>query len=318
MNFRTQIKLKTVQNQIDYQSNLLLFGSCFSNNIGDRLNYFKFKTIVNSFGIIFQPKAIEKLILKCLEGSLFTEDDLIFYNERWHCFDVHSDFSYNDKSIVLTQLNSILKKTKEDLVKASHIIITLGTAWIYRYKEKNSLVANCHKIPQSKFEKELLTNDVIKSSLENISRKIKSINNNCTLIFTLSPVRHLKDGFIENQQSKALLLCAIHDVIQTHSNSFYFPSYEIMLDDLRDYRFYKKDLLHPNELAIDYIWEKFTSIWTTDNAKKIMQKVEEIQNGLNHKPFNPTSEQHQIFLKNLQVKIDFLKSEFDITFDSKI
>lgn len=314
MNFRTQIKLKETQNQINYQSDILLFGSCFSNNIGDKLTYFKFKTSKNPFGIIFQPKAIEKLIFKCLDDAIFTEDDLIFHNERWHCFDIHSDFSHFDKTVILTQLNSVLKRTKEQLLKASHIVITLGTAWVYRNKNQNTLVANCHKIPLKEFEKELLSIDKITASLKNITEKIHGINSNCEIIFTLSPVRHLKDGFIENQQSKAHLLSAIHEVIKLQITTHYFPSYEIMLDDLRDYRFYKKDLLHPNELAIDYIWEKFSKVWINEEVKNIMQKVSKIQNGLNHKPFNPNSEQHKLFLKKMRFKMDVLNRDFNISF----
>lgn len=313
-NFRTQIKLKETQNQIDYQSDILLFGSCFSNNIGDKLTYFKFKTTVNPFGIIFQPKAIEKLIFKCLDDTIFTEDDLIFHNERWHCFDVHSDFSHFDKTVILTQLNSVLNETKNNILKTSHLIITLGTAWVYRNKNRNVLVANCHKIPQKEFKKELLTIHEITTSLKSITEKIHGINSNCEVIFTLSPVRHLKDGFVENQQSKAHLLSAIHEVIKLQSYTHYFPSYEIMLDDLRDYRFYKKDLLHPNELAIDYIWEKFSKVWINKEVKSIMQKVSEIQNGLNHKPFNPNSEQHKLFLKKIHLKMQVLNRDFNICF----
>ncbi len=313
MNFRTQIKLQKETNQIDYKSNLLLFGSCFSNNIGDKLNFYKFNTVVNPFGIIFQPSAIEKLILKCLENEPFTKDELIFHNERWHCLDVHSDFSNTDDSI-LTELNTVRKQTKESIINASHIIITLGTSWVYRYLKNNDLVANCHKISQKEFQKELLTVSEITNSLKNISSKIKRLNKNCFVIFTLSPIRHLKDGFIENQQSKAHLLTAIHEVVR-NTEAIYFPSYEIMLDDLRDYRFYKKDMLHPNELAIDYIWNIFSEVWINITSKKTMQQVTEIQNGLNHKPFNENSKLHQEFLRLLQIKMNDLKRDFEIEFN---
>lgn len=305
MNFRTKIKLNKQQNQIDYKSNLLLIGSCFSNNIGRKLDYYKFKSITNPFGIIFQPKAIEKLITKSLENEPFTKDDLIFHNECWHCFDVHSDFSNTDKAVILKKLNLVAKQTKANIISASHVIITLGTAWVYRFIESGGLVANCHKVPQKKFKKELLSVDDITNSLKNIVTKINRLNKDCSVIFTLSPVRHLKDGFVENQQSKAHLLTAIHNVV-AKTNTYYFPSYEILLDDLRDYRFYKSDMLHPNQTAINYIWDKFIEVWINNSAKETMQKVVEIQNGLNHKPFNENSKLHQEFLRLLQIKIDSL------------
>lgn len=316
MNFRTKIKLKQEQNQIDYNSNLLLIGSCISNNIGIKLDYYKFKSISNPFGIIFQPKAIEKLIVKSLENEPFTKDDLIFHNERWHCLDVHSDFSNADKNVVLTELNSVRKQTKESIINASHVVITLGTAWVYRYLKTDDLVANCHKISQKEFKKELLPIDDIYDSLKNIVSSIKRLNRDCTVIFTLSPVRHLKDGFVENQQSKAHLLIVIHKIVK-NSSANYFPSYEILLDELRDYRFYKEDMLHPNQTAIDYIWDKFSEVWINDSTKETMQKVTEIQNGLNHKPFNKKSDLHQEFLRLLQIKMNSLKLDFGIDFHTK-
>ncbi len=314
MNFRTQIKLQKETNKIDYNSKIILIGSCFSDNISAKFNFLRFKNNSNPFGIIFQPKAIEILILKSLENELFTEEDLVFNNERWHCLDVHSDFSNSDKNSILTNLNSVLKQFKIQLLEASHIIITLGTSWVYRYLKTDTIVANCHKIPQKEFQKELLSVTEITNSLENIMQKIKRLNSNCNVLFTLSPVRHLKDGFIENQQSKAHLLTAIHQAVKANNNVFYFPSYEIMLDDLRDYRFYKKDMLHPNQTAIDYIWNKFSEVWINENTKSIMQQVIEIQNSLNHKPFNENSKLHQEFLRLLQIKMNNLKHDFGIDF----
>ncbi|GAG96622.1 unnamed protein product, partial [marine sediment metagenome] len=196
-------------------------------------------------------------------------------------------------------------------------IITLGTAWVYRFIETNELVGNCHKVPQKKFLKELLSIDEIVVSLENIISLIKDFNPKTTILFTVSPVRHLKDGFIENSQSKAHLLAAIHQVIENTTSGariHYFPSYEIMLDDLRDYRFYKRDMIHPNLTAIDYIWEKFQQAWLDDKTTSIMKEVDTIQKGLAHIPFNPKSEQHQQFLKNLQHKIQVLKKLHNILF----
>lgn len=312
MNFRTEIKIKPQQNSIDYKSKVLLIGSCFTNNIGLKLDYFRFNTFINPFGILFHPKAIEKLITYSLTNTVITEKDLVFHNEQWHYLDIHSDFSHSDKLIVLDFINSALKETKAYLEKATHIVITLGTSWVYRYNKTNKLVANCHKIPQKEFQKELLSVNEIENSLDKINSIIKNRNPKIEIIFTVSPVRHLKDGFIENQQSKAHLLSVIHQVLdkQTH----YFPAYEIMMDDLRDYRFYKKDMLHPNEVAIDYIWDKFVATWINSSEKETMNQVTQIQKGLTHKAFNKESNKHQLFLENLNQKKKTLEKTKGIVF----
>lgn len=311
MKLQTQITLqKEKYNPIDYKSNLLLLGSCFSENIGDKLAYFKFQMKQNPFGILFHPKAIEKLITYAINKKEFTEKDIFQRNERWHCFDAHSNLSATNKNELLVQLNQNLKITESQIKSASHIIITLGTAWIYRFIETDTIVANCHKVPQKKFLKELLSVDEIVESLESIITLVKSINPKVNFLFTVSPVRHLKDGFVENQQSKSHLITAIHKIIEPRKNIYYFPSYEIMMDELRDYRFYAEDMIHPNKTAIDYIWNKFSETWIFGPTHIIMQKVADIQNGLNHKAFNPNSNQHQQFLQKLTNKIEVLKEEY--------
>ena len=314
MNFRTDIQLKKERNQIDYNAQLLLIGSCFSENISEKLNYFKFNTYSNPFGILFNPAAIELLITNAVNEKTYTENDIFQHNERWHCFDAHSALSNTDKKKLLHNLNAAIQKTHQQLCKSTHIIITLGTAWVYRFIETDFIVGNCHKVPQKKFLKELLPSDEILASLENMSALIKDVNPNTNIIFTVSPVRHLKDGFVENSQSKALLLTAIHQFIDKRKQLYYFPSYEIMLDDLRDYRFYNSDMIHPNETAINYIWERFVNVWIHDNSIAIMKEVDSIQKGLAHKPFHPNAEQHKLFLATIQSKIKVLKEQFNISF----
>jgi len=313
-NFRTEIKLKKEQNKINYNSKLLLIGSCFTQNIGDKLSYFKFDNVVNPFGILFHIKAIEKLISTSLSNKIYSKNDLFFHNDRWHCFDVHSNLSSANDNVMLTEINSAVKRTKKQIEEASHIIITLGTSWVYRFIETNKLVANCHKIPQKKFLKEILSAAQIVESLENMIRLIKTDNKKATIIFTVSPVRHLKDGFIENQQSKSHLIAAIHQVINEQKELYYFPAYEIMMDDLRDYRFYKSDMIHPNETAINYIWEKFIAAWVDNSSTEIMKDVDSVQKGLLHKPFYENSKKHQEFLEKLNQKIQKLKKEKNINF----
>jgi len=189
----------------------------------------------------------------------------------------------------------------------------LGTSWIYRFIETNAIVGNCHKLPQKKFAKELLSADEITASLKNICHQISAINPKATVIFTVSPVRHIKDGFTENSLSKAHLITAIHETLNVVSGK-YFPSYEIVMDDLRDYRFYSTDMIHPNETAVDYIWEQFKHVWIQANTFSIMKEVETVQKGFAHKPFNENSEQHQQFLADLQKKILTLENKFGIKF----
>lgn len=308
MNFRTQVPISIAIKPIDYNSKIVSLGSCFAENIGDKFEYYKFQNEVNPFGIIFNPVSIEKIVCKVVTATSFTEADIFFYNERWHSFDVHSDLSNESKEVLLTSLNSILKLTKQRLIEASHIIISYGTSWVYRNIESNEIVANCHKVPQKEFKKELLSVEAIKESIKQTIQLIHSLNPDSNIIFTISPVRHIKDGFVENQWSKANLISSIHQVLS--QSETYFPSYEIMMDELRDYRFYAEDMLHPNQVAIDYIWARFKETTISKTAFPVMVEVESIQKSLSHKPFNPKAESHLKFELKLKEKITKLVSKY--------
>ncbi|WP_426486226.1 GSCFA domain-containing protein [Flavobacterium sp. 2] len=310
MQFRTQIPISKSNSPIDYNSKILSFGSCFAENIAEKFDYFKFQNETNPFGIIFNSVSIEKLFRRVCELDFYQEKDVFFYNERWHSYEVHSDLSNSDRQELLETLNKAITETNKQLKEASHIIITYGTSWIYRNLDSEEIVANCHKVPQKKFSKELLSADVIQKSIQNTIDLIQNLNANINFIFTVSPVRHIKDGFIENQLSKSHLFTALHQVLKTHNSKLithnYFPSYEIMMDELRDYRFYTEDMLHPNQIAIDYIWKLFSENYIAQESISVMQEVDEIQKSLRHRSFNPESEQHQKFLANLQKKINLL------------
>lgn len=311
MKLQTQIPIeKQDRNQIDYDSKVLLLGSCFSENIGNKLNYFKFQTLQNPFGILFHPLAIENLITKSINEEVYTDASVFENNNLWQSFEAHSELSSTQKETVIDNLNTAVTETNQFLKEASHIIITLGTAWVYRHIASDAIVANCHKVPQKKFLKELLSVEEITESLNAIITLVKDVNPKANIIFTVSPVRHLKDGFVENTQSKSHLICGIHQVVDKRNQTFYFPSYELMMDELRDYRFYKADMIHPNEVAIDYIWEKFTETWLKEAAFATMKQVDTIQKGLQHKPFQEASEEHQQFLKKLQEKIETIQHQF--------
>ena len=318
MQFTTKIPVQKSSFPIDYDSKIMLLGSCFAENMGEKFNYFKFQATTNPFGIIFNAVSLEKLICRAVENRKFTENDIFFHNELWHCYEVHSELSNPDKEVFLSNLNSILESTHRHIAALTHCIITLGTSWVYSNIETHEIVANCHKVPQKQFTKELLSIEQTEKSLENIILLIHSVNPNCHFIFTVSPVRHIKDGFIENTLSKAHLIAAIHSILNkkfstslevTNQNRNYFPSYEIMMDELRDYRFYAEDMLHPNQTAIDYIWLRFYEHYISESAAKLMEEVDAIQKGLAHLPFNPNTESHQKFLAQLNLKIETIKKK---------
>lgn len=313
MKFRTAIPLgkQPLEAQINYTSKTVFLGSCFSTNIGEQFNYFKFQNLVNPFGVLFHPIAIAKLTHRALNNKNFTEEDLIYNNGIYHCFQVHSQFSTPNKIELLDKLNATLEQLRNALRAASHIIITLGTSWVYEHLDTNTVVANCHKVPQKQFNKRLLSVTEIISVLNEMLKKVAVVNNKVQFIFTVSPVRHIKDGVVENQLSKAHLISAIHELLLQEQSSklAYYPAYEIMMDDLRDYRFYKEDMIHPNQVAVNYIWEHFKTTWISEAIFEIMNKVDDIQKGLRHKPFNPSSEAHQRFLEKLAQKKQELEQQ---------
>ena len=311
MKLQTKIRLQQQKhNQIDYHSRIALFGSCFVENIGEKFKYYKFQQLQNPFGILFHPLAIENLIVNAINEKVYSEEDVFYHNEQWHCYETHSKLSHPSKAGLIHNLNNQIAVTNKSLKEASHIIFTLGTAWAYRKIESDIIVANCHKVPQKQFTKELLTVSEVSESLQAIVSIVKSVNPKVSIIFTVSPVRHIKDGFVENTQSKAHLIAAVHQVIEPKDQLYYFPSYEIMLDELRDYRFYNEDMLHPNSLAVDYIWERFQNIWFSQDTKNTLEEIQAIQKGLLHKPFNPNSEAHSKFLDDLKKKQNSLQSNF--------
>lgn len=310
MNLQTKIPLKPQQPKIDYNSELLLIGSCFAENIGQKFSYFKYKSLVNPFGILFHPKGIETFLWMATQRESYAETDLFYHNEQWHCFDAHSRLSHPDKEYLLQSLNGALEKTYQKIQSATHICITLGTAWVYRLQALDMVVANCHKVSQKEFSKELLSVEEVTQCLLNSMGLIKSLNPNVKVVFTVSPVRHSKDGFVENNRSKSHLIAGIHQVIKKDTAAVYFPSYEIMMDELRDYRFYNADMIHPSDVAIDYIWEYFKQTWISNKALIVMNKVKEVQSAISHRPFNPNSRQHQQFLEKLEQKKSEIQKEY--------
>jgi len=301
--FRTTIKTKKQEQSIDYNSKILLLGSCFTEHISQKLDYFKFDTLTNPFGILFNTSALQKAVLDCINNKVYTETDLTQNNGLWHSFAHHSQFSSPDAVKTLTAINTSINTANTFIKTASHIIITLGTAWVYTHNDSGKIVANCHKVPQKQFTKSLQSMAQISADLEGMYKALKSVNKKATIIFTVSPVRHLRNGFEENMLSKAHLIVAVQEHISRHKDSFYIPAYEIMMDDLRDYRFYEADMIHPNPTAINYIWQYFKNSWLSDKVFTIMNDIDAIQKDLKHRPFNKNSELHKKFEENLNKKI---------------
>ena len=314
MEFRTQIPILKAINPISYSSRIVSLGSCFAENMGEKLEYFKFQNTVNPFGIIFNPVSIEKLLERIVNQKPFTEKDIFYHNDLWHCYEVHSELSHPNMEVFLENLNQLLETTNQQIVQATHIIITYGTSWVYRLKSSQEIVANCHKVPQSQFEKEILSVEIIAKSIQNTMDLIQKGNPDCHFIFTVSPVRHIKDGFVENQRSKSHLISAIHNLQlaleASGRNSQYFPSYEIMMDELRDYRFYAEDMLHPNQVAISYIWQQFSERYISEYSFPVMKEVETIQKGLAHRSFNPETDSHKQFQRSLDERINKIQNQF--------
>lgn len=303
MKFRTELNIPASSFPINHQDKIMSIGSCFSENIGAKLAYYKYNIKINPFGILFNPISIEKALSFILQDEAPNEQHFV-QNELWHSLDFHSQIAALSPNHLLDKLYQIKENTKEHIKSSSFIFITLGTAFVYKYKNTNQYVANCQKISSEHFQKELLPINEIISSLKNIISLIQKETKVKKIIFSISPVRHIKDGIIENNLSKAHLISALHAV--TNDAVLYFPAYEFLMDDLRDYRFYENDLLHPNSQAIEYIWNKFSASYFTAETIDLNKKIDTIQLALQHKPFHPEGKDFISFKDNLNSKIKAL------------
>ena len=310
MDFRTEIKIPNPTFDISYKDELVMLGSCFTENIGKKLSGSKFKIDINPFGISYNPLSIENSIRILLEKKQFTENDLFFHHGVWNNFAHHGSFSDISKGVCLQKINERINVSSDMLKNANHLIITFGTAWIYELKETKNVVGNCHKLPEKTFDRRCLSIDEIVETYTNLTHCIRLFNPAINIIFTVSPVRHWKDCAHENQLSKSILLLAIDKLQQTFPNLHYFPAYEIVMDELRDYRFYAEDMLHPNNLAINYIWEKFSETYFSAETINIQREVDEISKAEAHKPFNPDTKAHQDFLLKLEEKKKMLQGKY--------
>ena len=309
MDFHLEFTPKPFDDKISHPHNLLLIGSCFTEQIGTKLSNHKFSVLDNPNGILFNPVSICKSISSYIENKQYTEADLFYQNESWNSWEYHSRFSDPDKQKCLKGINESQYKANTFLKNADWLLITLGSAFVYELENKE-VVANCHKVPTDKFIKRLLPFEEVFAGLQQMIEKVKIFNPGIKIIFTISPVRHLRDGFVENNRSKATLIQAVHQLTEKNADCIYFPAYELIIDDLRDYRFFAEDMVHPNYAATNYVWEKFIATCIDEPSQQLMKEIAVIVAAKNHKPFNPASEQHKKFLLTNLDKVKKLQQQF--------
>ncbi len=298
--FQTIVHIPQYEWKINYGSPTMFMGSCFAENIGGKMGNLKFQVDQNPCGILYNPVSVANSLQFLLDKKKFGEHELISHQGLWHSFYHHSRFSSPEKKVALNSINKRLKLGAQNLLNAGFLFITFGTAWVYEYKETLQIVSNCHKIPSSSFTRYRLKIPDVVERYKTLLQDILKVNPSIKIIFTVSPIRHWKDGAIENQLSKSTLLLAVNQIISEvgRGHCAYFPSYEIIMDELRDYRFYSEDMLHLSTVATGYIWEKFERAFMEENTLGIKKEVEKIIRAKNHKPFNPATEEHQRFLSN--------------------
>ncbi len=318
MNFHLEFSPKPFDTQINHQHKLFLIGSCFTEQIGNKLSQHRFRVQDNPNGILFNPVSIAKSVSSYITNKQYSEADLFYQNESWNSWEHHSRFSHPDKNECLNKINQSQNTAHQFLKDADWLLITLGSAFVYELENKE-VVANCHKVPTDKFNKKLLAVDEVHIALQQMIDELKAFNPGIKIIFTISPVRHLRDGFVENNRSKATLIYTVHQLLS--DNIFYFPAYELIIDDLRDYRFYAEDMVHPNYAATNYVWEKFITCCIDELSQQLMKTINEINAAASHKPFNPTSEAHKSFKNKyldlcnaMQQKYPYLNLTEEISF----
>ncbi|MCB1177329.1 MAG: GSCFA domain-containing protein [Leptospiraceae bacterium] len=294
---------------ISHQDEIFLIGSCFSENIGKKLKQLKVKVFQNPFGILFNPVSIANTLNHLSSNITFNENLLIEKDGLWFSLIHHGSVYGTSKAELIRKIEKINVDGREKIVKANKLFITFGSAHIYTYIQQNTVVANCHKLPNSDFKKSLLKITEIIELYKICIASIKAINPTIQFVFTVSPVKYLKDGVHENQLSKSTLLLAIEELCKIENVS-YFPAYEIVTDELRDYRYYNDDLVHPNQIAVNYVWEKFTKCYFTDETKSLANELEVINSMENHRLLHPESDSSKSFLANLEKKKRELISKF--------
>jgi hypothetical protein len=316
MDFHLEFTPKPFSIKINHRHKLMLMGSCFTENIGDKLMAHKFSVLQNPNGILFNPVSVLDAVENYISNKQIDSDALFYLNEAYHSWQHHSRFSAPEKSVAVTTINNSTSNAHNYLKNTDFLIITFGSAWVYELTDnadnilKNVVAANNHKAPADWFSRRLLSIDELNNILDRLITALKIFNPSLNIIFTISPVRHLREGFIENNRSKAALINTVHTAVEKYGYAFYFPAYELVIDDLRDYRFYAEDMVHPNYAATNYVWEKFVNTGIDEPSQQLMKTINEINAAKNHKAFNPSSVAHKKFLQHNLEKINILKQQY--------
>lgn len=313
--FQTKVEITPSEIKITYEDKILALGSCFAENMGKKMQDLYFDSEINPFGVLYNPVSIKNSLELMLEDKLFDERDLFENNGLWQSFSHSSMFSDTSVEKCLDKINSRLQTSTKFLKESNFLIITFGTAWIFEERKSGRVVSNCHKLPASAFNRRRLTTDEIVTSYSNLIDKLTNKLPNLKLIFSVSPVRHWKDGAHDNNLSKSTLLLAIEELTKRFPSVLYFPAYEIQMDELRDYRFYASDMLHPSDVAIDYIWSHFSDTYFDENTLKIKNDVERLISDLSHRPLFPDSEEFKKFKLSLDKKRSDLLKKYPILKD---
>ena len=306
MELQTVVGIEKPDFQIGYTTSILMLGSCFVENMGARLEYFKFQADINPCGIVYNPLSVADTLEILLSGKRFEEKDLILRDGKWMSFSHHGRFSAVSREQCLQNINARLAGAVRQLTKLDVLIITWGTAWVYRYRQTGQVVANCHKFPAAEFEHSRLEVEDIVSVYTGLLKRLWTKRPQLKIIFTVSPVRHWKDGAQGNQLSKAVLLLAIDRLVKLSPQVSYFPSYEIVMDELRDYRFYASDMLHVSEQGVDYIWEKSRDNYIAKETLDRMKRIDKLNKILLHRPHDPESEASRELYTRTRQELDTL------------
>ena len=296
---------------IDYPHRLMLLGSCFATHIGARLQESRFHCDVNPYGVLYNPLSISTALREMLAGKVYTPDDLYEHQGLWHSPMHHGDFSAASAEDALRKINLRLEQAARQLDGLDFLLLTWGTAWVYEDRETGRVVGNCHKLPEACFRRRRLSVEEIVTGTASLLSGMLARNNRLQVVLTVSPIRHVRDGLHGNQLSKATLLLAAEQVRAAFPDRvFYFPAYELLLDELRDYRFYADDLVHPSDLAVRYVWERFIEWCLSPDARRVMAEVEDIRKALAHRPLHPESEEYKRFLGQIVLKIERLNGKY--------
>lgn len=311
MDFRTTIKTRDEEPFMRHSDSMLLMGSCFSDNIGAKLKDAMVNVLVNPFGTIFNPLSIAGAIDKIIDNTTIAGSELFLAGGVWNCYHFHSRFSMANKDVALQRMNSSIAEAHEHLKRCNTLILTLGTAVVYRRRDTGEVVTNCHKVPQQEFTRRLAGVDEISEALTKVVKRLHEFNPSLRIIFTVSPIRHIADGLEMNSLSKAVLRVAVNNVTREFREfTGYFPAFEIMIDDLRDYRFYSADMVHPSEVAIEYIWQTFQATYFDDRSTQAIARCERVSKRLKHRPMSNNPDVVARFNADTKAVIANLKKEY--------